>query len=113
MEIETNEQGEFTTKQMSPVVVHVSMKALPGREEEVKAEVQAAFTRIRRDVDSCVYIVGHQDVSDPAKFMLFEEWRDKAEFEEFVSEATMSDYLARLDTMLVERHLTLWYPFDA
>lgn len=95
-----------------PIVILVELRAKSRHEDHVKREASAIFERIRREEPGCDYIVGHQDVTDPTRFMFFEIWRDDQQFQEFhTGRDYMTEYFARLDQHLEHRGFTRWTRF--
>src|SRR5215207_7074822 len=65
---------------MSFVLV-VRMKVAEGNEERA-AEIIPEFVRASRDEPGCEIYVVSRDVDDPRSYLFFEQYRDKAAFEE-------------------------------
>ena len=91
------------------LVVLVLLRARPGREQDVVAEVAPQLERIRAQEPACLSIAVHRHTEDPCRFMLYETWADRASFDEFVSTRPyMREYFERLDALLESRELTRW-----
>jgi quinol monooxygenase YgiN len=64
----------------NPVTVLIVYQALPGRADEGVAALARLVDVVVAEEPACLGITIHQDVSDPARVLLHEEWVDKASY---------------------------------
>jgi quinol monooxygenase YgiN len=92
---------------MSFVLV-VRMQAKEGQEEEA-AEVMRELARETRQEPGCELYIPSRDPEDPRSFLFFEQYRDKAAFEEHgASEHFQRLAVGRLWDLLESRERTFY-----
>lgn len=63
-----------------PVTVLIVYQALPGRADGGVAALARLVDTVVAEEPACLGISIHQDVSDPTRILLHEEWIDKASY---------------------------------
>ncbi len=92
-----------------PVTLLVLMRAKPGCGDQVQEEITAQLRSIQSDEEACTYIAGSRHSEDPLRFLIYEEWRSRAEFDDFYQRReSMRAYLARMQALVAEGELTFW-----
>lgn len=61
----------------APLTVIAQMRAKPGKEDELRAALEALIEPTTRDEGYINYDL-HQNVDDPAVFFFYENWADRA-----------------------------------
>ena len=64
----------------NPVTVLIVYQARPGRANEGIGVLSSLIETVVAQEDACLGITIHQDVSDPTRILLHEEWIDKASY---------------------------------
>jgi quinol monooxygenase YgiN len=62
------------------IALYAEFTALPGHEEEVARLLRDLTAQVRKEA-GCIRFDPHQLVSDPAKFFVYEEYRDPGAFD--------------------------------
>jgi quinol monooxygenase YgiN len=92
-----------------PVTLIVQMRAKAGCADRVEAELTAQLRRIREREEACTTIAGNRHAEDPDRFLLYEIWRSRAEFDAFYQGLPATqEYLARMGELVAEGDLTAW-----
>ena len=63
-----------------PITVLIVYQAQPGKVEAGLGALAALVATVVAQEPACLGITIHQDVSDPARILLDEEWTDKASY---------------------------------
>lgn len=91
------------------LTVMVLLRAKPGLADQVQAEIEAQLTAIRAEQDACLTIVGNRHDEDRDRFLIYELWRSRAEFDAFYAgNESLNAYLARMRELVAEGELTTW-----
>lgn len=77
------------------------LRALTGREDELR-DALLEVTRASREEPGCLNFDLHQDLQDPAKFIIYENWRDEAALALHFSLPHSLALALRLPTLLAE-----------
>jgi quinol monooxygenase YgiN len=81
---------------MSEVVVVVTLRAKPGKEEEMAAAFTAGSAETHQE-DGCLLYAMHQRVDDPAAFAIVECWASQAHLDAHLALPKVKDLIATLD----------------
>lgn len=81
------------------LTVIASMRAKPGKEQEVREALSGLIERTVRE-EGCVNYNLHQGVEDPAIFYFYENWTGKAELEAHLQSPPLQALTARSDELL-------------
>jgi len=78
-------------------------------EERVKKEIMSVVQRALQE-PTCIHINLHQDVNESTRFMLYENWTDREDFENVQMKSPhLQDYLKRCKEFLTDLpQLTHW-----
>jgi quinol monooxygenase YgiN len=91
-----------------PVAVSVRLTSHPGCESQVAEEVRNIAKRVREE-PICLSIVTHRDPDDPHRFFIFEQFRDRREFEEFRTTCDyMQAYFSRMEPLVSSFEFGVW-----
>ena len=91
------------------LTVMVLLRAKPGCAEQVQEEITAQLRTIRAEQDACLTIVGNRHEQDRDRFLIYELWRSRAEFDAFYEgNESLNAYLARMQEIVAEGELTFW-----
>jgi len=63
-----------------PVTVLIVYQAQPGKAEAGLSAIAALVATVVEEESACLRISVHQDVSDPSRILLNEEWKDKTSY---------------------------------
>lgn len=92
-----------------PVTVMVLLRAKPGCAEQVQEQIAAQLRGIRAEQDACLTIVGNRHETERDRFLIYELWRSRAEFDAFYEgNESLNAYLARMRELVAEGELTYW-----
>lgn len=64
----------------APITVLIHYQAQPGKADDGLAALAALVATVLAREPGCLGITIHQDVSDPTRILLYEEWIDKASY---------------------------------
>lgn len=90
-----------------PVTVIARMKAKPGKEQQLKAELLKLIAPSRKD-PGCINYDLHIGAADPAEFVFYENWTSKALLDAHLATPHLKVFLSIEDTLVAESSLTLW-----
>ena len=76
-----------------------SMKAKPGQEEELGRRLSALVAPSRQE-EGCINYDLHRSNDDPAVWMLYENWRSKADLDLHFETPYLKDFLGRAEEVL-------------
>jgi quinol monooxygenase YgiN len=79
---------------MAPLVVVAKLHALPGRQDEARAALQAVQVDTHRE-SGCLLYALHVDESDPAAFVMLEAWESDAALDEHLATPYVQDLIGR------------------
>lgn len=98
--------------QTTPLTVVARVRALPGREQEVKAALLAlvAPTRAER---GCLNYDLHQSDEDPSLFLFHENWETRADLDAHLEAPHLDAFDRKTKDLLAEPvEITLWRRAD-
>ncbi len=91
-----------------PVTVIAQIKALPGKEAQVRQELLSLIGPSRKDA-GCLNYDLHQAADNPALFMFHENWTSKAHLDQHLQKPDLQAVLARVGQLVAEPpQITLW-----
>lgn len=91
-----------------PHTIIVTLEAKAGKEQALKAALTELLEPTRRE-PGCVNYVLHCSPSDPAKFMFYETWTDKAAHGEHGKTAHMNAWRAKKEDLLAKQtEVSVW-----
>lgn len=82
------------------------MKAAPGKEDELRAALEALIEPTRQE-DGFVNYDLHQAEDDPGKFFFYENWESGAHLDAHLATPHLVDFAARMGGFLDEDGLTI------
>lgn len=82
------------------------MKAAPGKEAELKAELEALIEPTVKE-DGCVNYDLHQGVEDPSTFFFYENWESAAQLDAHLATPHLVRFAGLIPDLLDENGLTL------
>jgi quinol monooxygenase YgiN len=93
-----------------PLVVHCTFRIEAGEEERFKALlVELGVEACVENEPGCTLLWVHQDPEDPGRFMLYEQWRDRASFEASFESPWRAIYSSATEHLWAEpRVTTVW-----
>ena len=77
------------------VSVVARAKAQPGMEEGLRQAIQEAVGPTRAE-EGCINYDLHQGAEDPSEFLLYENWRSKADLDAHLEQPHIQDLLGKL-----------------
>ncbi len=90
------------------VTVVAMIKAKPGMEETVKAELLSLIEPTRSEA-GCITYVCHQLTDDPSRFMFYENWRSKEDLDKHLQTPYLQGLVAKAEEMFAEPlDVSLW-----
>ena len=92
----------------APVTLIAEFTALPGQESAVAELLAGLAIKVRREEGNVVFDC-HRLLENPAKFVVYEIYRDKAAFEAHISAAYGAEFNARLQELIVEPNSVLTF----
>ena len=92
----------------APVSLIAEFTALPGEENTVAELLAGLALEVRREEGNVVFDC-HRRLENPAKFVVYEIYRDKRAFEAHISAAYGAEFNARLQQLIVEPHSLLTF----
>ena len=91
-----------------PVTVVARVKAKPGKEAEMRKELQSLLAPSRRD-EGCLSYDLHQGRDNPALFLFFENWASKEHLDRHLQKPDLQAALARAGQLAAEPpEISLW-----
>ena len=88
------------------LTVVANMKAKPGREQELRAALEALVEPTSREAGYVNYDL-HQAVDDPGVFYFYENWESEAALDAHLSTPHLEQFKSVMDDLLDERGLTI------
>lgn len=82
------------------LTVVARMTALPGKEAQLRAELEALIEPTLAE-DGCVNYDLHVAVDDPATFFFYENWRSPGHLEAHLANSHLVEFAGKLDEYLV------------
>ncbi len=86
---------------MSEIVVVGSLKARPGREDEVQQALTALVEPTHAEA-GCILYALHQGVDDPARFAFVERWESRRHLDDHLASPHIAALLERVDELFAE-----------
>jgi quinol monooxygenase YgiN len=83
---------------MSAVVVVVTLRAQPGKEEEM-AQLLTAGSGETHGEQGCLVYAMHQGVEDPRSFAIVETWASREDLDAHLALPGVKDFIERIDGM--------------
>jgi quinol monooxygenase YgiN len=84
---------------MKHLTVIATIKAKPGRVEDLKRELLRLVAPTRVE-DGCINYDLHQDKENPATFVFYENWTSKEALDKHLQSPHILNYLEREDELL-------------
>ncbi|HEY5847236.1 MAG TPA: putative quinol monooxygenase [Microlunatus sp.] len=81
------------------LTVIANMRAKPGKEQELRAALEALIERTVAEAGYVNYDL-HQGVEDPAVFFFYENWESADHLDAHLSAPHLQEFSARLDELL-------------
>ncbi len=88
------------------LTVIASMKAAPGKEAELKAELEALIEPTSKE-DGYVNYDLHQGTEDPGTFFFYENWESAAQLDAHLGTPHLVRFAGMIDDLLDENGLTI------
>ena len=90
------------------LTVIAQVKALPGKESQLRQELLSLVAPSRKDA-GCLNYDLHQGLDNPALFLFHENWTSEAHLERHLQKPDLQATLAKLGQMVADPpHITLW-----
>jgi len=83
------------------------MKAAPGKEAELEAGLRALIEPTSQEAGYVNYDL-HQDVSDPGRFVFYENWESGEALDAHLAAPHLVDFAGRIGDLLDENGLTIY-----
>ena len=94
------------------LTVVARVKALPGKEKEVLAELLHLVTETRKE-DGCLNYDLHRSHDDPTLFLFYENWLSQAHLDRHAQSAHIRAFRAKAADLLVEpAEIKLYAPLE-
>jgi quinol monooxygenase YgiN len=100
----TNASGKLPKNAVTLVVI---LRAKPGRESLLEAELRALIPPTRRE-EGCLTYDLHRAVEPPDGFLLHEVWATREHHRQHMKTPHFLCWDARKDALLAERDATFW-----
>lgn len=84
-----------------PLVVVARLKAKPGKESELEAELKALIPQTHREPGCLLYRL-HRAVEDPARFVFYEHWASEEAFNAHMQTPYLQALLPRIPDLTAE-----------
>jgi quinol monooxygenase YgiN len=81
------------------LTIIASMRAKPGKEQELRQAADAVIEPTRRE-DGCVAYYLHQGIDDPAAFYFYENWASPEALAAHVKTPHFREFAAKLEDLL-------------
>lgn len=88
------------------LTVIASMHAAPGRQDELRAALEALVEPTRKEKGFVNYDL-HQSIEDPGTFLFYENWESGADLDAHLAAPHLVQFAARIPELLDERGLTV------
>ena len=88
------------------LTVVANMKAKPGKEQELRAALEALVEPTSREHGYVNYDL-HQAADDPGVFYFYENWESEAALDAHLSTPHLAQFVSVMDDLLDERGLTI------
>ena len=95
-----------TTDRPELLTVIASMRANPGKEQELRSALEALVEPTSRE-DGFVNYDLHQAVHDPAVFYLYENWESEDSLDAHLAAPHLTAFADRLDELLTDAGLNI------
>lgn len=82
------------------------MKAAPGKEAELKAELEALIEPTSKEDDYVNYDL-HQGVEDPSTFFFYENWESAAQLDAHLATPHLVRFAGMIGDLIDENGLTI------
>jgi quinol monooxygenase YgiN len=93
---------------MKPLTVIASMRAKPGQEAALRAEL-LALVPITHQEPGCLNYDLHASTEDPGRFVFHENWTSKAHLDDHLARPHLMAFKAKAGELLAEPpQITLW-----
>ena len=90
------------------IAVVARISARPGKESEVRDELQKLVLETRREAGCLVYDL-HLSKSNPREFLFYEQWRSQADLELHFQTPHIKNLQTRADELLASpTEITIW-----
>jgi quinol monooxygenase YgiN len=86
---------------MKHLTVIATIKAKPGRSDELKRELLQLIAPTRQE-DGCINYDLHQDSEDPSTFVFYENWTSLAALEKHLQSPHILSYLEKEEQLLAD-----------
>lgn len=91
-----------------PVTLYAEFTARPGHEVDVESLVAGLTPRVRSEAGNTLFIVHHRS-NDPAAYLIYEEYHDRAAFDAHITAAhTVAFNQALAEHILETRSQISW-----
>ena len=85
------------------IVLKVDMLVKPGTEEKCKEYIRIMQEHSRKE-PGCLQYIGHQSIDDPRRFLLYEQYKDKAALDAHRNASYFKQYVnGGLDQIMEQR----------
>lgn len=93
---------------MKPLVVIATLRARPGREEELERALRGLVAPTRQE-PGCVRYDLHRSQDSAGRFLFYEIWADRPHWETHMGRPHLQAFLARVPELVEgEPEITLW-----
>ncbi len=93
---------------MKHLTVIATMRAKPGKEAALRAEL-LALVPITRQEPGCINYDLHIATDDPGRFMFHENWTSKPHLDDHLARPHLTAFIAKAGELLAEPpQITLW-----
>ncbi|HEY6968846.1 MAG TPA: putative quinol monooxygenase [Candidatus Angelobacter sp.] len=90
------------------IVLKVDMLVKPGTEENCKEYIRILQEHSRKE-PGCLMYIGHQSIDDPRRFLLYEQYKDKAALDAHRNAPYFKQYVnGGLDPIVEQRSRELY-----
>jgi quinol monooxygenase YgiN len=86
---------------MHEIVIVGSLKAQPGKENELRDALADVISPTHAE-KGCLRYAVHQGVDDPTRFVIIEQWADQHALDAHVQSEYMTDLFSRAPDLLAE-----------
>ena len=94
------------------IVLKVDMLVKPGTEENCKEYIRILQEHSRKE-PGCLMYIGHQSIDDPRRFLLYEQYKDKAALDAHRNAPYFKQYVnGGLDPIVEQRSRELFTTLD-
>lgn len=85
----------------TPVTVIATLKAKPGQESALRAELLGLIPTTRQE-EGCLNYDLHQSSTDPAVFVFHENWTSKAALDAHLARPHLTAFMGKAEMLLAE-----------